>query len=381
MKLKVANIIEEGKLGGPQVRICAVAEALKGQVDTTVIMPIENSEAFQQKCSSCNVTYKALPITRITKEWRVAVRYALFSLFEVFRLYRFFKNENFDLVHVSGGSWQFKGVLAARLAGKKVLWHLNDTAMPKFIRYAFSVLSRYADGFIFASERSMRYYEHKVNNEKPRFVIPAPVDGQAFNPDYDYMDEAELISRWSGKMVVGTVANVSPVKGLDVLIRSAKKLKVKSCDVQFVVVGAIYPSQQRYFSNLRKLAAELDVDNIEFLGVRDDVRPLIKRFDIYLCSSNAESSPISVWEAMAMAKPVISTDVGDVPIYVRNGDSGLIVDVGDSAAIADRLALLLENESLRQQFGGKAREIALQELGIFRCAERHFAAYQEILSL
>lgn len=379
--IKVANIIEEGKLGGPQVRICAVAAALRGQADTTVIIPVENSEAFQLRCDAFGVPYSALPITRITKEWRVAVRYVLFSFFEVLWLARVLKKGGFDIVHVSGGSWQYKGVLAAKLARKKVLWHLNDTSMPGFIRRLFSVISPLADGFIFASERSRAYYDGMVRQDQPEFVIPAPVDGRAFDPSGEYLGENELLDRWTGKFVVGTVANVSPIKGLDVLIRSAAKLKEQGFDVQFVVIGAIYPSQQRYFADLQKLAAELLVDKIEFVGAKGDVRPLMKRFDIYLCSSNSESSPISVWEAMAMAKPVVSTDVGDVPIYVKDGDSGFIVDVGDSDAIAERLARLKENTSMRQKFGENARAIAVRELDVSRCAERHLAAYQEILSL
>lgn len=65
--MRIANIIEEGKLGGPQVRICTVAEALRGRADTTVIMPAENSEAFQQRCDAQGVSYKVLPITRTTR--------------------------------------------------------------------------------------------------------------------------------------------------------------------------------------------------------------------------------------------------------------------------------------------------------------------------
>lgn len=379
--MRVANIIEEGKLGGPQVRICAVAAALRGRVDTTVVMPAENSKAFQQRCDAFSVSYRVLPITRITKEWHVAVRYVLFSFFEVLWLTRVLKRSGFDLVHVSGGSWQFKGVLAAKLAGKKVLWHLNDTSMPKFIRRLFSVISPLADGFIFASERSRDYYDGMVRQYQAEFVIPAPVDRRVFDPSGEYLGENELLDNWTGKLVVGTVANVSPVKGVDALIRSAAKLKARGVVVQFVVIGAIYPSQQRYFSEIQKLAAELAVDNIEFVGARDDVRPLMKRFDIYLCSSTAESSPISVWEAMAMAKPVVSTDVGDVPIYVKDGDNGFIVDVGDSDAMAERLARLIENKKMCQEFGEKGREIAVRELDVSRCAERHLAAYQKILSL
>lgn len=54
--MRIANIIEEGKLGGPQGRISAVAAALRGQGDSTVIMPAENSEAIQQRCDALGVS-------------------------------------------------------------------------------------------------------------------------------------------------------------------------------------------------------------------------------------------------------------------------------------------------------------------------------------
>jgi glycosyltransferase involved in cell wall biosynthesis len=91
------------------------------------------------------------------------------------------------------------------------------------------------------------------------------------------------------------------------------------------------------------------------------VRALLKRFDIYVCSSLAESSPVSVWEAMAMARPVVSTDVGDVPRHVEDGKAGYIVGVGDHEAMAERLALLCADPDMRRRQGETARRIALAE--------------------
>lgn len=379
MNFRVANIIEEGRLGGPQVYICAVEAVLKGQVETLVIMPKENSVAFRERCDAIGVPYITLPITRVTKEWRVAVRYMLFSFFEVLRLVRILKKGKFDLVYANGGSWQFKAVLAAKLAGQKVLWHLNDTSMPGVILRLFSVVSRLADGFIFASERSRAYYGPLMHPGKPEFVIPSPVDTDKFDPAREYAGDEELIANWSGKLVIGTVVNVNPVKGLEVFIRAAAEIKKRFDNACFVVVGPIFKCQQRYFERLQRLCEELGVKNIEFVGGRSDVKPLLKRFDIYVCSSRAESSPIAVWEAMAMGKPVVSTDVGDVPLYVQDGDKGFIVAEGDSDGMAEKIAQLAADEDMRHEFGKRARETAVRELNPKRCADRHLAAYTAIL--
>ena len=113
--IRVANIIEEAKLGGPQVRIARLAE--HNDAETTVVMPTNNSEDFRHLLKQKNIKFHTLFLTRITKEPSAAIQYILFSFFEIFSLYMFFKKEAFDIVHASGGAWQYKGVIAGKLAG------------------------------------------------------------------------------------------------------------------------------------------------------------------------------------------------------------------------------------------------------------------------
>ncbi len=375
MFVRVANIIEEGKLGGPQVRIAHVAAALQHRVETIIVMPDDNSSEFREQCDALGVKYVTFRMSRITKEWKVALRYIFFSVFEIWRLSTYLRLGNCDLVHVSGGSWQYKGVIAGRLTGKTVLWHLNDTSMPWVLRRLFVAFSRYADGYIFASERSKEYYGALVKADKPQFVIPAPVDTRRFDPGLLYQGDEELIKQWKGKTVIGTVANINPIKGLDVFIRAAALLNEQSDNLVFVIIGSLFKTQKRYAESLHQLCKSLPADNVVFVGGRADVRPLLKRFDVYACSSQAESSPISVWEAMGMGKPVVSTDVGDVPLYVQDGYNGFIVNVGDAVALADRLSSLINDKYMSETFGRRAREIAVIQLDVELCAQRHLDAY------
>ena len=378
-KISVANIIEEGKLGGPQIRIARVAAALNDKIDTTVILPEENSKLFRHHCNSLGVHYKSFKLTRITKEFKVALRYLIFTPWELIQLIRFLKKKNFAIVHVSGGSWQYKGVIAGKIAGKKVLWHLNDTYVPYVLRKIFHLLSPIPDGYIYASLRSKAYYGKIKKVGKPEFVIPAPIDTEKFDPTKTYPLDKSIIQRWQRKIVIGTVANISPVKGLEVLIQTASALKTLNFDIVFAIVGPVFKNQNRYFKKLRNMCDQYSLNNIEFTGRHTDVRPYLQRFDFYVCSSNAESSPIAVWEAMAMEKPIISTNVGDVPIYVQNGYNGFIVDVGDFKAISDRIQILINDKGLQKKFGHRSRKIAIEKLDITKCATRHLDAYNTIV--
>lgn len=377
----VLNIIEEGKLGGPQVRMVAVSRALRSTVATTLVLPGDNSAEFQRLCKKNNVPFQVFGLSRITREFRAAVRYIGMSLIEIFRLVHFFRSRTEEIIHVSGGSWQFKGVLAGRLAGKKVLWHLNDTSMPGAIRTVFKLLSPLADGYIFASERSRAYYGSLVDATKPQFLVPAPVDTSEFNPLREFPGFQANGDRWPGKVVVGVVGNINRVKGLETFIRMASEVNGTLGDIQFVVVGPVFANQRHYYDSLQSLASSLGVHNIEFVGGCQDVRPLLKRFDVYVCSSNAESSPIAVWEAMAMGLPVVSTDVGDVPLYVKNHENGFVVPVRDPESMADRVCLLAKDESLRDLLGRSARTTVVENLDIDACAGKHYEAYCQILNV
>lgn len=375
--MRVANIIEEGRLGGPQVRIANVACALKERVQTTVILPEHKSEQFQRKLSQCNIQYKLFNITRITKELSMAIRYGLFSLYEIIQLTSYFRKQKFDLVHVSGGAWQYKGVIAASLAGTRLVWHLNDTSMPKFFRFLFSLLSELPEAYIFASERTSEYYGNLIPQNKQRFVIPAPVDTRQFKPAQSDLSAGENENR---TLTIGTTANVNPIKGLELFIQVSALLNEQFEHLQFVIVGAISDNQQKYFQQLVKMASRLGVMNLNFLGQVGDVRTELEKMDIYLCTSVAESSPISVWEAMSMARPIVSTDVGDVARYIESGVSGDILTGRDAKNMADHVSRLIDQTVLREKYGRAARDVAINQLDITLCAERHFAAYNALIN-
>ncbi|WP_018718419.1 glycosyltransferase [Arhodomonas aquaeolei] len=374
----VVNVIEEGKLGGPQVRMVRVAEALDERAQTLIVMPRANSGPFREMCESRGVPYRALPLTRITKDWRAALGYLLFSPIEVIRLVRVIRRERIDLVHASGGSWQYKGVVAARLAGVPVVWHLNDTAMPGWVHGLFRMVRPLACGVIFASHRSQEYYGGGIRTGRPQAVVPATVDSAQFDPDQGYPNDPDLPVADSTP-VIGTVANVSPIKGLETLIRSAACLRDRGEEPHVVIVGPVFDRQRAYYRRLLALVRELELERVYFVGARADVRPLLARFDVYVCSSQAESSPVSVWEAMAMARPVVSTDVGDVPRHIVDGDSGFVVPVGDHEALAGRVATLLDDEPLRRRCGECARAIAVENFSVDKVAKATGDFYEQVL--
>jgi len=373
--IKVANIIEEGKVGGPQIRIINIARCIKDEITTVVVMPESDSKKFQILCNRNQVNFQTFPISKITKEWKVAMRYVFFSIFEIIRIAHFLRKNNFDIVHVSGGSWQYKGIVAGKMARIKVIWHLNDTHTPFIFRKIFSLISPFSDRFIFASEASRSYYEGLIRGGKEGCIIPSGVDTKKFSPGTKYQGDELIISQMNNEFVIGMVANINPVKGIENFVRVAREVNAKVKKCQFVIVGKIYKNQKKYYKKIRLLSSSLGVENIRFVSEKEDVRPLLSRFDVYLCTSKYESSPVSVWEAMSMGKPIVSTEVGDIPMYVKNNINGYVEREDAVEKLAKRIVFLKKNKEMCHKFGKKSREIAANNLSLRSSADKHIVAY------
>ena len=378
--MRVANIIEEGRLGGPQIRIAEVAKRLKEHgVETTVIYPKYQSDLFKQKLDTYGIRNIRLPLHRLTKDKKHLLAYFLFFFYDIIYLYLFFKREQFDIIHCSGGSWQFKGIIAGKLAGSKTLWHLNDTGMPGFLRWIFRLMApKFADGLIVAGKRVRDYYVERLGlGNMPIVECLPPVNTDRFDPSKVEYDKS--ISEADGLKIV-TVANINPAKGLEYFMHMAAHLNSHHERLNFFIVGPVYDTQKSYSKTLSKLRDKLQLNNLQFYGACRDVPSVLKAADIFVCTSLSESGPMSVWEAMSMEKAIVSTDVGEVARFLKNEEIGFIVPTKDAEALANKVSVLVENPDLRERFGKKAREAAKKYLDVEVVAMKHMKAYRAVRS-
>jgi glycosyltransferase involved in cell wall biosynthesis len=122
------------------------------------------------------------------------------------------------------------------------------------------------------------------------------------------------------------------------------------------------------------------LNNLSFYGACHDVRQVLKPADIYVCSSIAEASPVSVWEAMSMGKAIVATDVGDVARFLTHGKNGFIVPIKDPESLAEKVDILIRNPEIRKRFGEMAMNVARHKLDVQIIARKHRDAYNSILN-
>ena len=374
--IRVANIIEEGRYAGPQAQIVAVAEKAQSKgINTIVICPEKESERFYAEALKRGIEIRSIPMHRLSRNPVQILQYFLTFPKEVFLLRKLLKSEKIDIVHCNSAR-QFKGVVAGRFSGKKVIWHLQDTFSPNIIKALFFILAFFVDYFITAGKRVQQYYLGRFPlNRKPVKAIQAPVDTQVFAPNQVAGDER--IASSPGIKIV-SVGNVNPAKGFEYYIEAASRTTCRNDNASFWIVGPRFDSQRRYFDLLAQAGKELNV-KVHFYGPSTNVRSVLKAGDIYVCSSVHEASPISVWEAMAMEKAIVSTDVGDVSEFISDGENGFIVPVGDAYQLAEKISILIKNPSMRSEFGKKARIAAIEKLDLTIAVKRHVEVYKAVI--
>ena len=135
-----------------------------------------------------------------------------------------------------------------------------------------------------------------------------------------------------------------------------------------------------YTEELRILARTLKIeDRVRWLGVRRDVAALLDAADAFVLASAWEGMPLAVGEAMAMAKPVVATDVGGVRQML--GDSETLARAGNPGALAEKMARVMAlSDADRLKIGEAARARVLEQFSMAAKAREWEETYRSVLS-
>jgi glycosyltransferase involved in cell wall biosynthesis len=183
--------------------------------------------------------------------------------------------------------------------------------------------------------------------------------------------------------IVGIVANLKPIKRIDILIQAVAIVSKHYPGIRLVVIGKDGPSKQGQSmrEELEGLAGRLGLcDQVIFTGAVDDPAPYIKRFTVAVLCSESEGFSNSILEYMQAKCPIICSDTGGNPELVQDGRNGFLVPVGDVHALADRLIRLLGDSALAQKFGEAAGETVHSKCSPTRMLAEQMACYDDVLS-
>ena len=178
-----------------------------------------------------------------------------------------------------------------------------------------------------------------------------------------------------GARLVGCAAQLIRRKGQRHLLEAVAALAGERPDLRVFLFG-----QGPDEAKLRSCAAKLGLqDVVHFAGFRADLDDYLGVFDVIAHPALAEGLGVIALKAAAAGVPVVAARAGGLPEVVVHEQTGLLVPPADPAALADALALLLDDSTRRERYARAAREHARREFSIDAMIDAHVKLYEAVL--
>jgi glycosyltransferase involved in cell wall biosynthesis len=258
-------------------------------------------------------------------------------------------------------------------------------------------------GYVFSSEQMMARllrpflqlaYRLLLNPPRSRVIFENPDDAAWFTNNGVVRPADAAVIRGAGidtgkfqpapapdgPPVVALVARMLRDKGVREFVEAARKLHDAGVIARFVLVGDPDPGNPAAIP-VEQLKAWHGQNGVEWWGWREDMAAVWRQVHIACLPSWREGLPKALLEAAACGLPIVTTDTVGCREVVRNGDNGLLVPVGDAAALAKALRVLISDADLRDAMGKKSRAMAEREFSSERVIRETLGVYESLSPL
>jgi glycosyltransferase involved in cell wall biosynthesis len=225
-------------------------------------------------------------------------------------------------------------------------------------------MQRSTNQFIAIGEKAFNHYLNNVPKER---IICAPKYVEKYPEDTSNMRIQNFLEKNQQRKTILYSGRLMKIKGVEYLIKAFSELEKKFNNAMLLIIG-----EGELKTDLEMLSKELDVKNIEFWDwlKPEELNLLYKNCYVFVQPSifidyRYEVNGYSIYECMAYAKPIITTDaVGASPQFVKHGYNGFVVESANSEALMDVLVTLIESEDLAGIMGQRSKNIYDTEISL-----------------
>jgi len=295
---------------------------------------------------------------------------------EFFSLVKIISRESPDVFHVNSSKMGGLGAVAGHLVGVgKIIftahgWEFN-APRPKWQK---SLIKFFSWLIVFFAHKTIC-----VSEKTKKDISSLPFVDHKLEVVHNGVDEFELISREEARkklgvqendLVVGTLAELHKVKGLDILLQAWQILSTHTPG-KLLILG-----RGEEEKNLQNMAQQLAIsESVKFLGFVENARTLLSGFDILVLPSRSEALPYAILESGYAGLPTVASAVGGIPEIISDGNNGLLVDPENSSDLADKLQMLIKDAELRAKLGKSLKETISKKFSKNQMFEKTFASY------
>jgi len=357
-RIKIARVITRLIVGGPTLHTLHLSKGLEERFETTLICGRENDceDSMLDFIRSHGVTPVVMPEMVANLSIKLRDLQAITKLFRLFRKFR----PHIVATHTAKAG--FLGRIAAKLAGVPVIVHTYHGHILRgyYSDLISSSLCRMEQGLGLISDRLIAIspavkkdlVQLGIAPEQKIAIVPLGLDLTAFIRSSvakgSFRSELGISS---AVPLIGIVGRIVPIKNHELFIDAANLILRSRPDARFVVVGdgPHRPAIVQY-ANEKQLKY-----HITFTSWRRDLERIYPDLDVLIVSSINEGTPVSAIEAMAAGCPVVATRVGGVPDVIEDNNTGVLVEPGNAATLANAVLNLVANPSRARALGQAAR--------------------------
>jgi glycosyltransferase involved in cell wall biosynthesis len=267
-----------------------------------------------------------------------------------------------DILHLHGYGATTFGRLAGKMRGLPTILHehANLTDTPWFQKIADRALAPATDIALAVSKSTADFVirARQLPPERVKTVyLGVPLDefSRERTPDEIARARHEL-GIAPHEMAIGTVTRLHDSKGNSYLVDAAALVLKERPQAKFFLVG-----EGPLLPDLQAQAQALGLgERFVFHGFARDVAAVVSAFDLSVFPSLWEGTPLTVFEALAMGKPILATDADGLLDVLTDRRDAIIVPKRDAAALAAGIVRLIDDPALRAQLGAEARRTSLQ---------------------
>lgn len=351
--IRVLHVIGGSEFGGAVWIILSYIQVLQAHGCDVIVISSNEAVGKVYRNAGCEV----VPIFEMRREI-----HPIRDLVAVKKIANVCREFRIDIVHTHTSKGGFLGRAAAWLAGVPVVLHtLHGFAFhelsPKFTIYAYAALERLAtywcDRIITVSDFH-RDWALRLHIAPPDKIVTVHNGISMARLKISRKREAirEEFGITQKDMVIGVIGRLSPQKGLEFLLEAMPLLLKKQPNIKLLLVG-----KGPIMKDLEDQVIRLEIkERVVFAGFRMDIGDLLYSCDIVVSPTLREGLSVSLLEALAMGKPIVTTNISSNREIIKDRINGLLVPPGKVKPLADAMLLMIGDPISASKYGNAAKD-------------------------
>lgn len=280
-----------------------------------------------------------------------------FDIKAIKKIRAIFKEENIQIFHSHDFKSDFYGFLSSVNTGIKKVATAHGSTRDSLLKKAYlffneNIIYPYFNSVIAVSEELQGKLKRAIPSGKIK-VIQNGLDIRLIQNEIDENISQPTLAVPGGHLTFGVVGRLFPDKGHRFFLEAFANVHRRYPATTGLIVGG-GPAREEIAHHVKQLGLE---KSIILCGVRSDMKAVYERLDFLLIPSLTEGLPYVLLEAMASNIPVLATAVGDIPLLIKDGETGSLVPSADAKALESRMIDFIQYPEMAVKMAIKAREL------------------------